>query len=66
MLSYTHGEFLKMNIFDINNELNKGDWHKIWTLAKKDKEIKYDTVVKDKTGIKKPVEVTFNYIEFEG
>ena len=66
MLSYTHGEFLKMNIYDINNELNKGDWHKIWTLAKKDKEIKYDTVVKDKTGIKKPVEVTFNYIEFEG
>jgi len=65
-LSFTHDEFLKMNIYDINYEINKGDWHNVWTLVKKDKEYKYDALIKDKNGIKIPVEVTSNYIEFEG
>ncbi len=63
---YSNKELLGMHVFDLNRTVHRGNWEKVWDRLKKEKRVLIDAVIQDKGGIFKDVEITQNYIEFDG
>jgi PAS domain S-box-containing protein len=66
MLGYTKGELLKMTIFDIVPEFSGDVWEEYWDHLKKKGSYLIQLFYKTRMGNEIPVEVAFNFMEFEG
>lgn len=66
MTGYTKEELIKMTVHDINPSNIVADFSAFWTRLKKEKRIVFEAAHKHKTGYLYDVEITGNYIEFEG
>lgn len=65
-LGYTHEELMSMSIMDINPAITQSSWSKLWAQLKLRKGMTYETLRKTVDGSVFPVEVTANYMEYEG
>jgi len=63
---YSKAELLKMAVFDLNPSENIKHWPEHWKTVKKDKKVTFESVHKHKDGSLYPVEITNNYIEYDG
>jgi PAS domain S-box-containing protein len=63
---YTDDEFTKLNLSILGENFNKSAWENIWKNVKRNKSFITESVHKKKSGETFPVELTFNFIEFEG
>src|SRR6266498_478958 len=66
MSGYTKEELTSMHVIDINPSRIVSDFSKFWQRLKKEKKITFEAHHKHKTGYLYDVEVTGNYIEFNG
>jgi PAS domain S-box-containing protein len=65
-LGYFRKELLCMTIHDINPEYKKETWGKVWRAVKQLGSITLETLYKRKDEIIFPVELTGNYMEYDG
>ncbi|MBN2415306.1 PAS domain S-box protein [bacterium] len=65
-LGYTRKELLSMTIHDIDPLFLREDWQAHWKQVKKEKAFRLESRHRTKDGSTFPVEVTVNYLEFEG
>ncbi|MCP5461914.1 MAG: sigma 54-interacting transcriptional regulator [bacterium] len=65
-LGFTRDELLCMNVYDINPDYPKVQWNELWNRIKHEKAFTLQSHHKRKNGCVFPVEITVNYIEFEG
>lgn len=63
---YAKEELVKMTVFDINPSENKKNWVIQWEQVKKQKKLTLETKHRHKEGYLIDVEVTNNYISFDG
>ena len=66
MSGYTKEELTSMHVIDINPSRIVSDFSKFWQRLKKEKRITFEAQHKHKTGYLYDVEITGNYIEFDG
>lgn len=65
-LGYLRKELLDMTIHDINPEYKKETWGKVWRDVKRLGSITIETLYKSKDEMIFPVELTGNYMEYDG
>ncbi len=65
-LGYDQPELMEKSIMDINPAVTKASWERLWEQLKLRKGMTYDTLRKTASGLVFPVEVTANYMEYEG
>jgi PAS domain S-box-containing protein len=65
-LGYSRRELLDMTIHDIYPECKKDSWEKVWYNIKRLGSTTIETLYKSKDGIIFPVELTGNYMEYDG
>lgn len=63
---YSREELQSMTVFDMNPSETPQSWKKHWALVKKLKKVTLETRHRSKSGESYEIEVTNNYIEFEG
>jgi PAS domain S-box-containing protein len=63
---YSHQELMNMTVFDLNPTEEVENWPKHWELVKKEKKVSLETRHKHKSGHIYDVEITNNYIDFDG
>lgn len=63
---YTKEELLKFHVSVLYKSLNENDWVEIWQKLEKERKVVYESTIEKKDGSPLEVEVTQNYIEFEG
>lgn len=66
MSGYTHKELIAMKVHDINPSEIVMDFAKFWRRLKKEKKIRFEAKHKHKTGYLYDVEITGNFIEYNG
>ncbi len=65
-LGFSQEELMKMSIMDINPAVTRNSWKKLWEQLVLRKGMTYETLRKTSDGTVFPVEVTANYMEYEG
>ncbi|OED41364.1 hypothetical protein ACH42_14265 [Endozoicomonas sp. (ex Bugula neritina AB1)] len=65
-LGYSQSELMEKSILDINPAVTKASWERLWEQLTLRKGMTYDTLRKTADGAVFPVEVTANYMEYEG
>jgi PAS domain S-box-containing protein len=63
---YSKDELMQMTVFDLNPTEVEADWPAHWHTVKEQKKVTLETKHKHKKGYLYDVEVTNNYIDFEG
>jgi len=63
---YSSNELIKMTVFDLNPSEIVADWPSHWEKVKREKKVVLETTHKHKSGYLYDVEVTNNYIVFDG
>jgi len=66
LLGYSADELLQMSMYDIDPEASKALWLKFWINLKKQHNLNYETRFRCKDGRFFSVEITANYLEYEG
>ena len=66
MLGYSKEALLKMTLFDIDPNIKRESWPERWTSMKRGGERVLETTYITQDGKRIPLEVTGNYVEFEG
>jgi PAS domain S-box-containing protein len=66
MLGYSRDELLKMSVRDIAPGFKDEGWARLWSLIKRDKYHKMESVHRTKEGSTFLVDITANYLEFNG
>lgn len=65
-LGYTPDEMLTLRVFDIDPQINAGNWPAHWLELKEKGEVTLDSTHRARDGHKFSVEVTLNFMQFEG
>jgi two-component system, cell cycle sensor histidine kinase and response regulator CckA len=65
-LGYTREELLSMSVFDIDPDFSRDDWSKAWKELKRRRSLTLETRHRTKSGKVFPVEITANYLEYQG
>jgi PAS domain S-box-containing protein len=65
-LAYTETELCNMTIFDIDPTVDHTNWHEIWQKLCTEEVVTFETVHRAKNGISFPVEITSNFLEYDG
>lgn len=63
---YSKDELRTMHVFDINQSVQKPDWPFVWNRLKENKKVVFDAVFKRKDGNSVDIEITQNFLIFEG
>jgi two-component system sensor histidine kinase/response regulator len=66
LLEYPRSALLTMNIMDIALHLTGEDWIRRWTHLRKKGTLTFESIYRSLSGRDFPVEVTANYLEYEG
>lgn len=65
-LGYSENELIGLTIQDIDPDSNKRTWANFWKELKKEKSMSFEARHKNKEGAIGPVDVSVNFIEFDG
>ncbi|WP_257280712.1 transporter substrate-binding domain-containing protein [Endozoicomonas sp. ISHI1] len=65
-LGYTPDQVMELSIMDINPAVTETSWERLWDQLTMRKAMTYETLRKTHDGKVFPVEVTANYMEYEG
>ncbi|WP_263078775.1 response regulator [Endozoicomonas sp. Mp262] len=65
-LGYSLGELMKKTIMDINPAVTVTSWARLWDQLTRQRDMTYETLRMTADGRVFPVEVTANYMEYEG
>ncbi len=65
-LDYSCEELLQLGFCDFNSEMTSNQWPHHWAKSKKLKQINLDTFLEKKDGTKFPVQISLNFIKFQG
>jgi PAS domain S-box-containing protein/putative nucleotidyltransferase with HDIG domain len=65
-LGYSMDELLKLSIYDVDPSLHTGRYSRNWERIQKESTVRFETTHRKKDGTTFPVEVTLNYVVFEG
>nr|MDT0251585.1 transporter substrate-binding domain-containing protein [Endozoicomonas sp.] len=65
-LGFSQEELMEKSIMDINPAVTRSSWEKLWEQLVLRKGMTYETLRKTSDGTVFPVEVTANYMEYEG
>lgn len=65
-LKYTREELLSLKVFDVDANMTPEIWPKLWADLKQKESDKLESLFLRKDGSVFPVEITGNYVEFEG
>ncbi|MFP5212352.1 MAG: PAS domain S-box protein, partial [Acidobacteriota bacterium] len=65
-LGYTREEMLGLTIFELDPPMTPGLWRELWSLLKAERRRIDEGIHRTKDGRTFPVEVTVNYLEYEG
>ncbi|MFC1979143.1 PAS domain S-box protein [Chloroflexota bacterium] len=65
-LGYSKEELISMNVKDIDRNFDEKEWQSNWATLRESKHYVFNTVHITKTGDERPVEVTRNYLSFNG
>ncbi|WP_422452286.1 transporter substrate-binding domain-containing protein [Endozoicomonas sp. ALC066] len=65
-LGYTTAQVMELSIMDINPAVTETSWERLWDQLTMRKAMTYETLRKTHDGRVFPVEVTANYMEYEG
>ncbi len=63
---YTKEELIKLQVFDVNTSVQKSNWEITWNRLKERKKVVMDAVLRRKNGSLVDIEITQNYLLFEG
>jgi PAS domain S-box-containing protein len=63
---YTKEELIKMQVFDVNTSVQESNWEITWNRLKERKKVVLDSVLRRKNGSLVDIEITQNYLLFEG
>jgi PAS domain S-box-containing protein len=66
LTGYTQNEKVRLNIYDVNHEMDEEGWKALWISMKSEKKSIIETFHYTKNGDKIPVEVYTNFLTFEG
>ena len=66
LFGYSHEEFLHKKVYELHPEESAEIWQKRWNTLKEHKVVTFEKLQPTKNGQWIPVEVTQNFIEFEG
>ena len=65
-LGYTRDELLQLHVSDVNLARSRPDWPERWNYLRQTRHVVYHSVHRRKDGSVFPVEITTNYVDFEG
>jgi len=65
-MGYSNAELVGISLFKITPNRNKDQWEQQWEKIKQTRHLVYESLMKRKSGKVFPVEVTLNYIVYEG
>lgn len=65
-LGYSREELLRLSVFDIDPEFSRDDWREGWPVLREQRTVVYEGRLRTRDGRLIPVEVTANFIEFNG
>lgn len=65
-LGFDPADVMQMTIMDINPAVTESSWERLWDQLTMRKAMTYETLRKTRSGKVFPVEVTANYMEYEG
>ena len=65
-LGYSKEELLNMTVQDINLDYPIEKWERVWLAVKKLGSVTVETVYRRKDGLNLPIELTANFMEYEG
>ena len=65
-LGFSRDELTRMTVRDINPTYTRESWEEFWKTLKVRKTMRFETTHQDKDGILHPVEITANYLMYEG
>ena len=65
-LGYSHEEILSLSVSDFDPLVTHDSWREFWEQLKTQGSITFESVNETKNGVLIPVEVTSNYLEFDG
>lgn len=63
---YSREELTGMHVFDLNQSVQAANWDFVWNRLKEKKRVVFDAKFKRKNGKLTDIEITQNYLEFEG
>ncbi|HUM48192.1 MAG TPA: sigma 54-interacting transcriptional regulator, partial [Chitinophagales bacterium] len=63
---YTKEELLQMQVHAINMTVQKANWNETWSRLKQQRKVVMEAVMKNKSGTLFPIEITQNFLEYEG
>ncbi len=66
LYGYSRDEFLALKVFDINPGLSPKEWPELWDEIRTEQAFTIESEHRRKNGDLFPVEVSVNYVEFEG
>lgn len=66
LYGYSRDEFLALKVFDINPGLSPKEWPELWDEIRTEQAFTIESEHRQKNGDLFPVEVSVNYVEFEG
>ncbi|MEJ2119479.1 MAG: ATP-binding protein [Alphaproteobacteria bacterium] len=66
ILGYKRDELLSKSVLDIDPKLTNDGWREKWSELKKNGSLSYESVYRTNDGRFVPVEISANYIEFDG
>lgn len=65
-LGYSDEELEKMYVYDLDKSFTLDDWREHWAILKRQLSLQCNSKIITKKGILLPVEITSNYLEFQG
>jgi len=63
---YTKEEMLELKVWDINPKATLDNWRNQWQKLKQEKHLHFEAMHKRKDGSVFPIEITANFVDFEG
>ncbi len=66
LLGYSAEELLHMRVWDVDPLFNEKRWHEHWSEIEERGSFKIETVNRSRTGVDIPIEVTTNFVSFNG
>ncbi len=63
---YASEELIRKHVFDLNQSVQRPNWEEVWNRLREKKKVVFDAVFMRKDGSMIDIEITQNFMEFEG
>lgn len=66
LMGYSRDELLGRSIYEISPDFTEAEWNESWSRLRRDGSLRLEDFLMHRDGTRIPVEVTVNYLEYEG